>query len=90
MRSAIRELYNGETFPADRRQEMSKEYVKVLEYQERHENDLLATLTEAQKETFEKYKDCASEIGLEDDFRAFSAGVCLGIRLMAEATIGHY
>ena len=57
MQSAIRELYDGETFPAERWQEMSKEYVKVLEYQERHENDLLATLTQAQKETFEKYKD---------------------------------
>ena len=59
MRSTIRELYDGETFPADRRQEMSKEDIQTLEYQERHENDLVRTLTEAQKETFEKYKDCA-------------------------------
>ena len=85
MKSAIRELYDGDLFPADRRQEMSKEYIQTLEYQERHENDLVSTLTEAQKETFEKYKDCASEIGLEDDFQAFATGFKMGLRLMAEA-----
>ena len=61
MESAIRALYDSDLFPEDR-QTANPEYAQVLEYQERHENDLVSTLTEAQKETFEKYKDCAAEI----------------------------
>ena len=63
------------------------EYAQVLEYQERHENDLVSTLTEAQKEAFEKYKDCAAELGLDDGYREFAIGLRLGLRLMAEAIL---
>ena len=85
MKSAIRELYEGGFCPADRQSMLSEEFLQVLEYQERHENDLVSTLTEAQKEIFEKYKDCASEVGLEDEFQAFSLGFRMGLRLMGEA-----
>ncbi len=85
MKSAIRELYESDVFPADRQTMLSEECRQVIEYQERHENDLVSTLTEAQKEIFEKYKDCASEVGLEDEFQAFSLGFRIGLRLMSEA-----
>ena len=86
MGSAIRALYDSDLFPEDR-QAANPEYAQVLEYQERHENDLVSTLTEAQKEIFEKYKDCAAEIGLSDGYREFATGFRLGLRLMAEAIL---
>lgn len=86
MGSAIRALYDSDLFPEDR-QTTNPEYAQVLEYQERHENDLVSTLTEAQKETFEKYKDCAAELGLDDGYREFATGFRLGLRLMAEAIL---
>ena len=87
MESAIRALYDSDLFPEDRRAATNPEYAQVLEYQERHENDLVSKLTEAQKETFEKYKDCAAEIGLDDGYREFATGFRLGLRLMAEAIL---
>lgn len=86
MGSAIRALYDSDLFPEDR-QAANPKYAQVLEYQERHENDLVSTLTEAQKETFEKYKDCAAEIGLDDGYREFATSFRLGLRLMAEAIL---
>ncbi len=87
MESAIRALYDSDLFPEDRLATTNPEYVEVLEYQERHENDLVSTLTEAQKEVFAKYKDCAAELGLDDSYREFATGFRLGLRLMAEAIL---
>ena len=37
-------------------------YSELLGYIVRHQNDLIPTLTEQQKEIFEKLKDCESEL----------------------------
>jgi len=37
------------------------------------------TLTQAQQETFEKYKDCASELSDTDELASFAIGFKLGI-----------
>ena len=51
---------------------------------------LTETLTEAQKKTFEKFKDNTSEISSMTEVTAFTLGFKLGLRLTAEAFIGGY
>lgn len=53
----------------------------------RSEEKLIATLTEAQKETFGKFKDNTSELNSMTEITAFTLGFKLGLRLTAEALI---
>ena len=51
-------------------------------------NVLMSTLTEQQKETFEKFKDCQSEMCDITARRAFADGFILATRLMVEVMEG--
>ena len=53
----------------------------------RNEAELFATLTEAQKETFEKIKDCWMEMNSINEVTIFTHGFKLGLRLTAESLI---
>ena len=44
----------------------------------------MSTLTEQQKETFEKLKDCESEMHGMDELEAFISGFKLAARIMIE------
>ena len=48
----------------------------------------MSTLTEAQKEIFEKFKDGTAEIEGMTEVSAFTIGFKLGLRVTAEAFIG--
>ena len=50
----------------------------------RYENDLVSTLTKQQKETFEKYKDCKSDIDGINELEAFINGFKLATKIMME------
>ena len=56
MQSIIEELYYGNALPFERRMPKSSEYLHIMKLLMRNEEELLKTLTEAQKETFEKLK----------------------------------
>ena len=47
----------------------------------------MQTLTQAQQETFEKFKDCASELGDKNEMASFVLGFKLGMRLAVEVMI---
>ena len=55
MESVIEELYYGNITPPERSCRRSGEYAHILQLIARHEEKLTETLTEAQKETFEKF-----------------------------------
>ena len=61
MRSIIEELYYGNISPSDRDIIRGGTYSHILNLVTRNEDDLVQTLTQAQQETFEKFKDCALE-----------------------------
>ena len=63
MRSIIEELYYGNISPTDRDIIRGGSYSHILNLVTRNEDELMQTLTQAQQETFEKFKDCASELG---------------------------
>ena len=50
----------------------------------RNDEKLAATLTEAQKETFEKYKDCNREISEISEREIFLNGFRLGARIIID------
>ena len=88
MESIIEELYYGNITPAERSFRRTGEYAHILKIVARHEEKLTETLTEAQKETFEKFKDGTSELSSMTEVTAFTIGFKLGLRLTAETFIG--
>ena len=88
MESIIEELYYGNITPSERSYRKVGEYAHVLQLVTRNEEKLTQTLTEAQKENFEKFKDSTSELNGMTEVTAFTLGFKLGLRLTAEAFIG--
>ena len=88
MESIIEELYYGNITPSERSYRRTGEYAHILQLVTRNEEKLTETLTEAQKESFEKFKDSTSEISSMKEVTAFTLGFKLGLRLTAEAFIG--
>ncbi len=58
----LEELYYGNIVPNEKCAKFDDEVKELLKLLNRNEEKLTATLTELQKETFEKYKDCNCEI----------------------------
>ena len=85
MQSIIEELYYGNVLPFERRTPKGGEYSHIMKLLTRNEEDLLKTLTEAQKEIFEKFKANISELNGIDEETNFAIGFKLGVRLVAEA-----
>ena len=87
MESIIGDLYYGNITPSERSFRRAGEYAHILQLITRNEEKLTETLTEAQKETFEKFKDGTSELNDMTEVTAFTLGFKLGLRLTAEAFI---
>ena len=87
MRSIIEELYYGNISPTDRDVVKGGAYSHILQLLTRNEEALMETLTQTQQETFEKFKDCASELGDKNEMMSFVLGFKLGMRLAVEAMI---
>ena len=88
MESIIAELFYGNITPSERSYRRTGEYAHILQLVTRNEEELTQTLTEAQKETFEKFKDGTSELNGITEVTAFTLGFKLGLRLTVEAFIG--
>ena len=88
MESIIEELYYGNITPSEHSYCKTGEYAHILQLVARNEEKLTETLTEAQKETFKKFKDGTSELNGMTEVTDFTLGFKLGLRLTAEAFIG--
>lgn len=85
MQSIIEELYYGNISPSDRDIIRGGTYSHILNLVTRNEDELVQT--QAQQETFEKFKDCASELGDMNEMTSFVIGFKLGMRLALETMI---
>lgn len=85
--NTIEELYYGNITPSEREYRCGSEYAHILQLATRSEEKLIGTLTEAQKETFGKFKDNTSELSSMTEVTAFGLGFKLGLRLTAEAFV---
>ena len=71
-------------FPQEKCAKLDDEVKELLKLLNRKEEKLTATLTESQKETFEKYKDCNREISEISEREIFLNGFRLGARLIID------
>ena len=71
--------------PQSDRRNSTPEMKELLGYISRHHEDLLKTMTEEQKEIFEKFEDCWSEYSSLSDADLFEYAFKLGMNLAIEA-----
>ena len=80
----LEELYYGNIVPNEKCAKFDDEVKELLKLLNRNEEKLVATLTEVQKETFEKYKDCNREISEISEREIFLNGFRLGARIIID------
>ena len=84
MISMIKELWRGNICPQNDSRNNSPEMKELIEYMARHHDDLLKTMTDEQKEIFEKFDDCWSEYSSYAEEAIFEYAFKLGARLAME------
>ena len=84
MNSVIKELWHGNIAPQDDSRNNSPEMKQLMEYMSRHHDDLLKSMTEEQKEIFEKFDDCWGEYMSLAEAAIFEYAFKLGARLAME------
>jgi len=80
----LEEFWYGNIESAEYDTSSCKEYKKILELICRNEEKLQATMTNEQKELFEKYMDCVREHQMTTDCLIFQNGFKLSARMMLE------
>ena len=85
MKSAIKDLWNGNIAPCDCCGSHDSEINELITLMERHRTTLCNHITPTQQEILEKYIDCSDEYLLRLTEHAFCDGFCLATRLLTEA-----
>ncbi len=78
----IENLWYGDIDPLNGGIFKSPEMKELIQYIARHREDLKKTLTDEQKEVFEKFDDCNSELNRLSETSIFECGFKLGARLI--------
>ena len=84
MTSIINELWHGNIVPQEDSRNNSPEMKELMEYMARHHDDLLKTMTDEQKKTFEKFDDCWSEYMSLAEAAIFEYAFKLGMQIAIE------
>lgn len=82
--TTLEDLYYGNIHPYERDIKKTSRESALLRLVVKNENDLLATLTEQQKEIFQKCKDAEGEMHCAFELRSFIEGFRLGMKLAVE------
>ena len=88
MRSVINDLWHGNIIPQEDSRTNSKEMKELMEYMARHHDSLLKTMTDEQKEIFEKFDDCWSEYMSLAEAAIFEYAFKLGMQIAIETLTG--
>ena len=83
--TTLESLYYGNIAPHEYEVVRGSEYDVTAKLVIRHEQELSATLTERQREVFQKFKDNQIELLNLGERDAFVRGFSLAVRLMVEA-----
>ena len=86
--TTLEDLYYGNISPHERYIKRGTRVDKLVKLICKNEEELNSGLTEKQKETFDKFKDCTSELSCITEREAFSAGFILATRIMVEVMEG--
>ncbi len=86
MTNILEDLWYGRVDPYNECKSCGNEAKQLESYIERHKRSLSETMTDAQKETFEKLLDCYSELSDMTERKIFSQGFKLGMQITIGAT----
>ena len=89
MKSMIKELWRENINPQEDSRNNSPEMKELMEYMARHHDDLLKTMTDEQKEIFEKFEDCWGEYATYAEEAIVEYAFKLGAKLVYEALCEH-
>ena len=67
----LEDLYYGNLFPHEKCAKLDDEMKELIGLLNRNEENLIANLSDEQKEIFEKYKDCSLEISEISERQSF-------------------
>lgn len=81
----LEDLYYGNLFPHEKVSKLDDETKELLGLLNRNEGKLPVTLSDEQKETFEKYKDCNWKISEICERQSFITGFKLGAKIVIES-----
>ena len=81
MNNTINELWHGNIMPQSDRRNTTPEMKELLGYIGRHHEDLLKTMTDEQKEIFEKFEDCWGEYATYAEEAIFEYAFKLGMQI---------
>ena len=84
MGSIIKELWHGNICPLTDSRNNSPEMKELMEYMARHHDDLIKTMSDEQKEIFEKFDDCWSEYMSLAEAAIFEYAFKLGMQIAIE------
>ena len=84
MKGTIEELWRGNIIPQEDSRTNSKKMKELLGYMSRHHEDLEKSMTDEQKEIFEKFHDCWSEYASLAEEAIFTYAFKFGARLVLE------
>ena len=84
MRSILQELWHGNICSQTDSRNNSPEMKQFMEFMARHHDDLLKTMTDEQKEIFEKFDDCWSEYVSCAEEAIFTYAFKLGMQIAIE------
>ena len=87
MRSILEELFYGNVCPSTDCMSKGKETKELMGYIADHHSALNETLTDKQKELFEKFNDCYDELTDINEREIFVYAFCLGARIAIEALL---
>ena len=80
----LEELYYGNLSGGERTFEDREDISDLFSLIEKNRHLLLGSMTDEQKDRFQKFCDCLDEHRSREDRHAFLAGFRLGVRMMAE------
>ena len=86
--TTLEDLYYGNISPCERDMKRGSRMDKLVKLICKNEESLMSTLTEQQKETFDKFKECQSELCDITARQAFTDGFILGTQIMIEVMDG--
>ena len=90
MKSVLEELFYGNLCPNTDCRSKEKEVEELMGYIADHHDNLLATLTDKQKETLEKFDDCYAELTDINEREIFVYAFRLGAKIAIEVLSPDY
>ena len=80
----LEDLWYGNVRPTERSIVRGSKLDNLMNLLCQNEDDLMQGLTDKQKESFDKFKDCQSEITDHLETEAFTSGFTIAVKLMVE------